>query len=170
MPLSIPIVWSDAHSLHEPGGEVWVGVRTPGTEVPARAERIREVLEAAGAPIVAAEPAPDDVATPPADAITTESGLKSRVLTAGTGTAKPAPTDLVTVQYTGWSAEGRMFDSTYSRGKPSTFPLDRVIPGWREGVQLMVAGEKRRFWIPEALAYAAEASLKSRTPVSPAMF
>lgn len=62
MPLSIPIVWSDAHSLHEPGGEVWVGVRTPGTEVPARAERIREVLEAAGAPIVAAEPAPDVVA------------------------------------------------------------------------------------------------------------
>ena len=99
-------------------------------------------------------PAPEDVATPPADAVTTASGLRSRVLTPGTGTEKPAPTDLVTVQYTGWSAEGRMFDSTYARGKPSTFPLDRVIPGWREGVQLMVAGEKRRFWVPEALAYA----------------
>ena len=46
-----------------------------------------------------------------------------------------------------------MFDSSVARGKPATFPLDRVIAGWTEGVQLMVAGEKRRFWIPEALAY-----------------
>ena len=62
MALSLPIVWSDAHSRHEPGGEVWVGVRTPGTEVPTRAERIRAALEAAGAPVVAAEAAPDDIA------------------------------------------------------------------------------------------------------------
>jgi acetoin utilization deacetylase AcuC-like enzyme len=62
MALSLPIVWSDAHSRHEPGGEVWVGVRTPGTEVPTRAERIRAALEAAGAPVVAAAAAPDDIA------------------------------------------------------------------------------------------------------------
>jgi acetoin utilization deacetylase AcuC-like enzyme len=60
--LGIPIVWSDSHRLHEPGGEVWVGVRTPGTEVPARAERIREALVAAGASTVAAEPAGDEIA------------------------------------------------------------------------------------------------------------
>jgi acetoin utilization deacetylase AcuC-like enzyme len=58
MTLAMPVVWSDRHRLHEPGGEVWVGVRTPGTEVPERAERIRAAL--AGAEFVAAEPQPDD--------------------------------------------------------------------------------------------------------------
>ena len=59
----------------------------------------------------------------------------------------------MTVHYTGWKTDGTMFDSSVLRGKPATFPLDRVIAGWTEGVQLMVEGEKRRFWIPEALAY-----------------
>ena len=59
----------------------------------------------------------------------------------------------MTVHYTGWTTDGKMFDSSVPRGKPATFPLDRVIAGWTEGVQLMVEGEKRRFWIPEALAY-----------------
>jgi peptidylprolyl isomerase len=98
-------------------------------------------------------PAPPDLAAAPADAEKTASGLVTRVLEAGTGTARPGASDLVTVNYTGWTAEGRVFDSTISRGKPSTFLLERVMPGWREGVQLMVAGEKRRFWIPEALAF-----------------
>ena len=62
MGLTTPVVWSDSHRLHEPGGEVWVGVRTPGTELPARAEAIREALCAAGAPLSAAEPHSDEVA------------------------------------------------------------------------------------------------------------
>src|SRR4029453_16407157 len=74
-------------------------------------------------------------------------------LQAGSGSAHPAEADLVPVHYTGWTTDGKMFDSSVARGKPSTFPLDRVIAGWTEGVQLMVTGEKRRFWIPEALAY-----------------
>jgi peptidylprolyl isomerase len=98
-------------------------------------------------------PAPDDVAAPPADAEKTESGLASKVLEPGKGTAHPAKTDLVTVHYTGWTTDGKMFDSSRTGGKPATFPLDKVIPGWTEGVQLMVAGEKRRLWIPEDLAY-----------------
>jgi peptidylprolyl isomerase len=98
-------------------------------------------------------PAPADVAAPPADAAKTASGLATKVLQPGSGTARPGASDLVTVNYTGWTADGRAFDSTISRGKPSTFLLERVMPGWREGVQLMVAGEKRRFWIPEALAF-----------------
>jgi peptidylprolyl isomerase len=98
-------------------------------------------------------PAPDDVAAPPADAEKTESGLASKVLEPGKGTTHPARTDLVTVHYTGWTTDGKMFDSSRTGGKPATFPLDKVIPGWTEGVQLMVAGEKRRFWIPEELAY-----------------
>ena len=59
----MPVVWSDRHRLHDPGGEVWVGVRIPGTELPARAEHIRERLEAGGARIVHAESQPDDAVT-----------------------------------------------------------------------------------------------------------
>lgn len=98
-------------------------------------------------------PAPEDVAAPPADAEKTESGLASKVLTPGKGESHPARTDHVTVHYTGWTTDGKMFDSSLATGKPATFPLDRVIAGWTEGVQLMVAGEKRRFWIPQELAY-----------------
>ncbi len=96
---------------------------------------------------------PADVASPPADAEKTASGLASKVLAKGTGTAHPAATSRVTVHYSGWTADGAMFDSSVMKGKPSSFPLDRVIAGWTEGVQLMVVGEKRRFWIPEELAY-----------------
>jgi FKBP-type peptidyl-prolyl cis-trans isomerase len=99
-------------------------------------------------------PAPPDVAAPPADAVTTKSGLASRVITGGTGTTHPGRVDFVTVHYTGWTTDGRMFDSSVVRGKPARFPLDRVIAGWTEGVQLMVTGETRRLWIPEPLAYA----------------
>jgi FKBP-type peptidyl-prolyl cis-trans isomerase len=98
-------------------------------------------------------PAPEDVAAPPADAEKTASGLASKILTPGKGTTHPAKTDLVTVHYSGWTTDGKNFDSSLSAGKPVTFPLDKVIAGWTEGVQLMVAGEKRRFWIPEELAY-----------------
>jgi peptidylprolyl isomerase len=98
-------------------------------------------------------PAPPDVAQPPADAVKTASGLVSKVLKPGSGQRHPGPTSRVTVHYTGWTTDGKMFDSSVQRGEPATFPLDRVIPGWTEGVQLMVEGEKRRFWIPESLAY-----------------
>ena len=98
-------------------------------------------------------PAPPDVAAAPADAAKTASGLASKVIKPGTGKTHPAKTDLVTVHYTGWKTDGSMFDSSRVRGEEATFPLDRVIAGWTEGVQLMVAGETRRFWIPEALAY-----------------
>jgi len=98
-------------------------------------------------------PAPADVAQPPADAAKTASGLSSKVLTPGKGTAKPGPADMVTVHYTGWTTDGKMFDSSLSQPTPATFPLNRLIKGWGEGLQLMVAGERRRFWIPQDLAY-----------------
>ena len=96
---------------------------------------------------------PSDVAAPPEDAEVTPSGLASKVLTPGTGEEHPAAADKVEVHYTGWTTDGKMFDSSVARGKTSSFPLNRVIKGWTEGVQLMVVGEKRRFWIPESLAY-----------------
>ena len=104
-------------------------------------------------PVVRPIPAPPDVAAPPADAAKTKSGLATMVVTPGTGTEHPKADDIVTVHYRGWNTKGEMFDSSYTRGKPSTFGLDRVIVGWGETVQLMVVGEKRRAWVPEELAY-----------------
>lgn len=99
---------------------------------------------------------PPDVASVPADAVTTVSGLASRVLTAGPGTVHPTRSSRVTVHYSGWTTDGRLFDTTVPRGQPATFRLDQVIAGWTEGLQLMVVGETRRLWIPEELAYKGE--------------
>lgn len=98
-------------------------------------------------------PAPPDVAAPPADAEKSASGLAWKVLAKGTGTAHPTQNDSVSVNYTGWTTDGKMFDSSLKRGQPASFGLGNVIKGWTEGVQLMVEGEKRRFWVPVDLAY-----------------
>ncbi len=98
-------------------------------------------------------PAPPDVAAPPNDAEKSPSGLASKVLTKGTGSVKPKAVDKVKVHYTGWTKDGKMFDSSVARGEAASFGLDGVIPGWTEGLQLMVEKEKRRFWIPANLAY-----------------
>ncbi len=99
-------------------------------------------------------PAPADVAAVPDGAEVTASGLASVVLVAGTGSEHPGPYSNVEVHYTGWTTDGQMFDSSKLRGQTAVFPLNRVIAGWTEGVQLMVEGEQRRFWIPAELAYA----------------
>ena len=98
-------------------------------------------------------PAPPDVKAPPEDAEKSKTGLASKVLKPGEGGDHPTPTDTVEVHYTGWTTDGKMFDSSVTRGQPTRFRLNGVIPGWTEGVQLMTKGEKRRFWIPEELAY-----------------
>jgi peptidylprolyl isomerase len=96
---------------------------------------------------------PIDVAAPPADAITTPSGLAYKVLSTGDGTAHPSVDSEVEVHYSGWTTDGKMFDSSVERDEKISFPLKGVIAGWTEGVQLMVVGEKTRFWIPASLAY-----------------
>ncbi|MFP5246660.1 MAG: FKBP-type peptidyl-prolyl cis-trans isomerase [Thermoanaerobaculia bacterium] len=100
--------------------------------------------------------APADVAAPPADAKKTESGLAYKVLRAGTGTERPKRSSTVVVHYSGWTTDGQMFDSSILRGMSAQFPLEGVIKGWTEGLQLMVEGEKTRFWIPANLAYGNE--------------
>jgi peptidylprolyl isomerase len=102
-------------------------------------------------------PAPDDVAAPPPGSLKTSSGLSTKVLSPGSGTRRPRPADRVTVHYSGWTTDGQMFDSSVTGGNPATFALNEVIPGWTEGLQLMVEGERRRFWIPESLAYKGQA-------------
>ena len=69
------------------------------------------------------------------------------------------------MHYSGWTTDGRMFDSSVTRRQTATFPLAHVIPGWTEGLQLMVEGEQRRFWIPEDLAYAGRAGTPQGTLV-----
>ena len=83
---------------------------------------------------------------------TTASGLQYVIFNEGTG-ASPKATDNVTVHYKGVTIDGKEFDSSYSRGEPATFPLNRVIAGWTEGLQLMKEGAKYRFFIPSNLAY-----------------
>ncbi len=120
---------------------------TPNAKAPAAAEPV------AAQPEMKMPETPADVAAAPADAVKTPSGLSSKVLKAGTGDKKPTAADTVTVHYSGWTTDGKMFDSSVKRGEPTSFPLGQVIKGWTEGLQLMVVGEKRRFWIPEDLAY-----------------
>jgi peptidylprolyl isomerase len=100
--------------------------------------------------------APTDVKEIPSDATRTASGLGFRILRAGTGTRRPTQFSRVNVHYTGWTTDGKMFDSSVARNQPATLSLDGVIPGWTEGVQLMVEGERRRFWVPQELAYKGE--------------
>ncbi|MGF1700748.1 FKBP-type peptidyl-prolyl cis-trans isomerase [Photobacterium makurazakiensis] len=83
----------------------------------------------------------------------TESGLQYLVLQEGTGTVHPKASDKVTVHYHGTLIDGKVFDSSVDRGETIQFGLNQVIKGWTEGLQLMVEGEKTRFFIPAEIAY-----------------
>ncbi len=123
------------------------------------------VLAAPAAAQVSDFTPPADLTAPPDSAAASPSGLKSRVLTPGRSEEKPGPDDVVTVHYTGWASDGRMFDSSIPRGNPAMFPLKRVMAGWRECVQLMTLGERRRCWIPQDLAYKGQANRPAGTVV-----
>lgn len=100
-----------------------------------------------------AETSTAPVAAPAGEQKTTASGLKYQVLKQGTGTVSPKATDTVKVHYHGTLLNGTVFDSSVQRGEPISFPLNAVIPGWTEGLQLMKVGDKFRFEIPANLAY-----------------
>lgn len=97
---------------------------------------------------------PEKKADTPSDStyMVTESGLKYVVVKEGEGKS-PIATDVVTVHYTGMLTDGTVFDSSVSRGEPTSFPLNRVIPGWTEGLQLMKEGGETIFYIPSNLGY-----------------
>lgn len=100
---------------------------------------------------------------------TTASGLQYQIITAGNG-AKPKETDSVLVHYKGTLLNGKQFDSSYDRGEPITLTLDRVIPGWTEGMQLMTTGSKYKFFIPYQLAYGERGAGQDIPPYSTLIF
>jgi len=100
---------------------------------------------------------------------TTASGLQYEVISEGTG-LKPQATDTVKVHYTGTLMDGTKFDSSIDRGEPATFPLDQVIPGWTEGIQLMSVGSKYKLYIPSSLAYGESGAGGVIPPNSPLIF
>jgi FKBP-type peptidyl-prolyl cis-trans isomerase len=162
-PMQLPIeAWKEALQLMAKGETrlVWLtkeqafGEKTP-PNLPSDVVCFEiEVIDITDMPKPPAAPeVPADVAAAPADAEVTDSGLASKVITKGSGTVHPKATDTVEVHYSGWTLDGKMFDSSVTRGQTASFPLNQVIKGWTEGVQLMVEGEKRRFWIPADLAY-----------------
>jgi peptidylprolyl isomerase len=152
--------WTEGLQLMVAGEKrrLWIPVQLAYNNMPNRPAGMLvfdvELLEIENKPEPPKPPAtPTDVAAPPANAEKTKSGLASLILKHGEGTEHPVATSTVTVHYSGWTTDGKLFDSSITRGEPISFPLNRVISGWTEGLQLMVAGEKRRFWIPEELAY-----------------
>jgi FKBP-type peptidyl-prolyl cis-trans isomerase len=101
--------------------------------------------------------------------ITTSSGLQYEVITEGTG-KRPQAADTVQVNYEGTFMDGQIFDSSYQRGEPTEFPLNRVIPGWSEGLQLMTEGSNYRFYIPSELAYGPQGASGVIPPYSALVF
>ena len=131
----------------------WIPSSLGGGKIPADSTFVIEtqLIEVINGPAT-----PPDVAAVPDDATKTRSGLAYRIIKEGTGSRKPRRGSVVRVNYSGWTTEGRLFDSTTLRGQPSQFPVDKVIAGWTEGLQMMSVGEIRRFWVPARLAYAKE--------------
>jgi FKBP-type peptidyl-prolyl cis-trans isomerase len=149
--------WSEGVALMVPGEKrrLWIPKELAYNDQPGRPAGML-VFDIELLDILTPE-TPKDVAAAPKDAEKTATGIASKVLKKGTGTEHPVAESNVKVHYTGWTTDGKMFDSSTTRGEPAEFPLNGVIPGWTEGVQLMVVGEKRRFWIPEELAYKGQA-------------
>lgn len=137
----------DRKRLWIPAALVERGVNTPEGDLVYDVELVDITRNAAPPPV------PDDVSGPPPTSQVTERGVHYVFLSPRTGGAKPAPTDRVTVHYTGWTTAGRMFDSSVVKGQPAQFAANGVIAGWTDALQLMGVGDKARIWVPAQLAY-----------------
>jgi FKBP-type peptidyl-prolyl cis-trans isomerase len=127
--------------------------------------------QSAGTNAPAATPAPGGAASSQQNEMkTTPSGLKYQVLKQGTGAVSPKATDTVNVHYHGTLLDGTVFDSSVQRGQPISFPLNGVIRGWTEGLQLMKVGDKFKFEIPPDLAYGAASPSPKIPPNSTLVF
>lgn len=137
----------DRARLWFPGDLLGKGPRTPTGNVTFE-------VEVTGVQKLAEPPkAPADVAKPPASAQKTPKGVFYKVLKKGNGGPKPQASDQVTVHYTGWTTDGKRFDSSVPGGQPRTFRVTGVIAGWTDALMMMSEGDQWRVWIPEELAY-----------------
>jgi len=161
-----PGAWIRPLGLFMPGMKEGLKLMTPGAKLRMWMPRSLAFPQAPDslildAELVAIAPspflAPPDVAGPGDGASLLPSGLAFKVLRPGTGTATPGKDERVAVHYTGWTTDGKMFDSSWTKGRPVSFDLDEVIKGWTQGLQLMKVGQKNRFWVPQKLAYQGEA-------------
>lgn len=125
------------------------------------ADQQAKAAEAKRQKIVAGEQFLEENAKQPG-VVTTESGLQYQIIEPGTG-SNPGPSDQVTVNYRGTLIDGTEFDSSYSRGRPATFPLSGVIEGWTEGLQLVKEGSKIKLFVPQQLAYGDQGPLAQQT-------
>jgi peptidylprolyl isomerase len=103
--------------------------------------------------IIAAPATPTDLLAPPATALRLDSGVSVQTLQKGRGGPHPSASSRVRLHFSGWTREGRLFESTVMSGEPAVYLVANALPGWQEGLHRMVVGEKARFWIPAALAY-----------------
>lgn len=103
--------------------------------------------------------APADVAAPGPDAEKLRSGVAFKILKPGTGKEHPTRSSWVSVHYSGWTTDGKLFDSSLPKGSAISLHVAETIEGWIEGLQLMVVGERRRFWIPEKRAYRGQSGM-----------
>lgn len=144
-----------------------VAVEEIVTETPADMTLTPDIIQDI-AKIFSDESKKADVATDSTYAVTA-SGLKYVMVQKGSGIA-PKASDAVTVHYTGMLTDGKVFDSSVDRGQPATFPLNRVIPGWTEGLQLMQQGGTAVFYIPSELAYGKQGAPGTIPPDSDLIF
>jgi FKBP-type peptidyl-prolyl cis-trans isomerase len=138
-----------------------------GCDKPASTSGDNKTSPSTPAPASAASSSPS---TPAGEWKTTASGLKYQVMKKGDGTASPKATDTVKVHYHGTLLNGTVFDSSVQRGQPISFPLNQVIKGWTEGLQLMKVGDKFKFEIPPDLAYGPNSPTPAIPPNSTLVF
>jgi len=148
--------WTEALELMVVGEKrkLWIPARLAyGENPPSGAPAGDLTYEVELVEIIHSPERPDDVAAVPKTATVTASGLAYRVLSAGGGKVHVKATDRVVAAYSGWTTDGLLFDSSRLRDGPGTFTVSSLIKGWKEGLQLMVVGDKMRFWMPANLAY-----------------
>ena len=137
--------WVDAEKMAQSGR---AAAAMPKGQVCYEIE-VLQIAKAANDP----PPAPSDVGKPPPDAQKTAKGVFYKVIKAGPGGAKPKSTEVVKLNYTGWTTDGRMFDSSLLRAQPAEFSLMGVMAGWTDAIPTMSVGDHTRFWVPAELAY-----------------
>ncbi len=140
----VPADFSVATHMAHHAGHIMHDDETPRTDLTFDLELIR---------VLQAPPIPPDLTTPPRTAYRTPSGVSIQMLKPGLGAGHPAASSRVTLNYTGWSTDGKVFESTMMSEHPVTVQLGTALPGWREALPYMVLGEKARLWIPAGLAY-----------------